>query len=314
MSKVFQHYQSFLRATEQAAIAAAHLRGCGDGKIADKAATEAMRSVLNQEPVHTRVVIGEGERDDAPMLFIGEELGDTTSDMKIDIAVDPLECTNHCAHDLPDAISVLAAAPKGSLMGAPDTYMNKLCGNKALKGHVSLTKSVSENLSATAQALNKNIHDLQVIVLDRDRHQDLIADIHSSGANTVLIKDGDVAGGLRAVEGEVDLLYGIGAAPEGVITATAVRAMGGFFEGRLHFMDDSFKERALKMLGSDINNLWSADDLCRSNDSFFIASGVCSGWIPGVKFDGNKAEVTSKIIFGDSSETQIITNEYILGE
>ena len=110
------------------------------------------------------------------------------------------------------------------------------------------------------------------------------------------------------------MLYGIGAAPEGVITATAVKAMGGFFEGRLHFMDDSFKERALKMLGSDINNLWSADDLCKSTDSFFIASGVCSGWIPGVKFDGNKAEVTSKIIFGDSSETQIIINEYILGE
>ena len=312
MSKVFQHYQSFLRATEQAAIAAAHLRGCGDGKIADKAATEAMRSVLNQEPVHTRVVIGEGERDDAPMLFIGEELGDTTSDMKIDIAVDPLECTNHCAHDLPDAISVLAAAPKGSLMGAPDTYMNKLCGNKALKGHVSLTQSVSENLSATAQALNKNIHDLQVIVMDRDRHQDLIADIHSSGANTVLIKDGDVAGGLRAVEGEVDLLYGIGAAPEGVITATAVKALDGFFEGQLHFYDAEFEERASQMLGDDIHKIWSADELCTSQDAFFVASGVCSGWLPGVKFHDNKATVSSRVIFGETGESKLITNEYDL--
>ena len=312
MSKVFQHYQSFLRATEQAAIAAAHLRGCGDGKIADKAATEAMRSVLNQEPVHTRVVIGEGERDDAPMLFIGEELGDTTSDMKIDIAVDPLECTNHCAHDLPDAISVLAAAPKGSLMGAPDTYMNKLCGNKALKGHVSLTQSVSENLSATAQALNKNIHDLQVIVMDRDRHQDLIADIHSSGANTVLIKDGDVAGGLRAVEGEVDLLYGIGAAPEGVITATAVKALDGFFEGQLHFYDAEFEQRASQMLGDDIHKIWSADELCTSQDAFFVASGVCSGWLPGVKFHDNKATVSSRVIFGETGESKLITNEYDL--
>ena len=312
MSKVFQHYQSFLRATEQAAIAAAHLRGCGDGKIADKAATEAMRSVLNQEPVHTRVVIGEGERDDAPMLFIGEELGDTTSDMKIDIAVDPLECTNHCAHDLPDAISVLAAAPKGSLMGAPDTYMNKLCGNKALKGHVSLTQSVSENLSATAQALNKNIHDLQVIVMDRDRHQDLIADIHSSGANTVLIKDGDVAGGLRAVEGEVDLLYGIGAAPEGVITATAVKALDGFFEGQLHFYDAEFEQRASQMLGDDIHKIWSADELCTSQDAFFVASGICSGWLPGVKFHDNKATVSSRVIFGETGESKLITNEYDL--
>ena len=312
MSKVFQHYQSFLRATEQAAIAAAHLRGCGDGKMADKAATEAMRSVLNQEPVHTRVVIGEGERDDAPMLFIGEELGDTTSDMKIDIAVDPLECTNHCAHDLPDAISVLAAAPKGSLMGAPDTYMNKLCGSKALKGHVSLTQSVSENLSATAQALNKDIHDLQVIVLDRDRHQDLIADIHSAGANTVLIKDGDVAGGLRAVEGEVDLLYGIGAAPEGVITATAVKALDGFFEGQLRFYDAEFEKRAHQMLGDDIHKIWSADELCTSQDAFFVASGICSGWLPGVKFHDNKAIVSSRVIFGETGESKLITNEYDL--
>ena len=312
MSKVFQHYQSFLRATEQAAIAAAHLRGCGDGKMADKAATEAMRSVLNQEPVHTRVVIGEGERDDAPMLFIGEELGDTTSDMKIDIAVDPLECTNHCAHDLPDAISVLTAAPKGSLMGAPDTYMNKLCGNKALKGHVSLTQSVSENLSATAQALNKDIHDLQVIVLDRDRHQDLIADIHSAGANTVLIKDGDVAGGLRAVEGEVDLLYGIGAAPEGVITATAVKALDGFFEGQLRFYDAEFEQRASQMLGDDIHKIWSADELCTSQDAFFVASGICSGWLPGVKFHDNKAIVSSRVIFGETGESKLITNEYDL--
>jgi fructose-1,6-bisphosphatase/sedoheptulose 1,7-bisphosphatase-like protein len=246
------------------------------------------------------------------MLFIGEELGDTTSDMKIDIAVDPLECTNHCAHDLPDAISVLAAAPKGSLMGAPDTYMNKLCGSKALKGHVSLTQSVSENLSATAQALNKDIHDLQVIVLDRDRHQDLIADIHSAGANTVLIKDGDVAGGLRAVEGEVDLLYGIGAAPEGVITATAVKALDGFFEGQLRFYDAEFEKRASQMLGDDIHKIWSADELCTSQDAFFVASGICSGWLPGVKFHDNKAIVSSRVIFGETGESKLITNEYDL--
>ncbi len=314
MSKVFDHYQSFLHATEKAAIEAAKLRGCGDGKLADKAATEAMRSVLNEEPIHTRVVIGEGERDDAPMLFIGEELGDKTSDMKIDIAVDPLECTNHCAHDLPDSISVLAAAPKGSLMGAPDTYMNKLCGNKALIGHISLENSVSENLLSTAKALNKDSNDLKIIVLDRDRHIDLIAEIRSVGVEPILIKDGDVAGGLRAVEGEVDLLYGIGAAPEGVITATAVKALGGFFEGKLHFYDSDFEKRAYAMLGEDIHKIWSADELCTSQDAFFVASGICSGWLPGVKFNGSTATVSSRVIFGDTGESKLITNEYEVEE
>ena len=314
MSSVTENFQLYLKATESAAIAAARLRGNGDGKAADKVATEAMRKVLQHSEVHTRVVIGEGERDDAPMLYIGEEMGNPKSDLKIDIAVDPLECTNHCAKDLPDALSVLAAAPRGALLNAPDTYMNKLCGSSKLIGHIALDNSVEDNLSQAAKALQKNISELKIIVMDRERHVDLISTMKDLGIQPILIGDGDVSGGLKAAEGSADLLYGIGAAPEGVITATAVKAMGGFFEGRLYFMDDSFKERALKMLGRDINNLWSANDLCRSSDSFFIASGVCSGWIPGVKFDGNKAEVTSKIIFGDSSEIQIITNEYILGE
>ena len=314
MSKVTENFELYLKATESAAIAAAQLRGNGDGKAADQVATEAMRKVLQDSEVHTRVVIGEGERDDAPMLYIGEEMGNPESNLKIDIAVDPLECTNHCAKDLPDALSVLAAAPRGALLNAPDTYMNKLCGSSKLIGHIALDNSVEDNLSHAAKALQKNISELQIIVMDRDRHIDLISSLKDLGVQPILIGDGDVSGGLKAAEGSVDLLYGIGAAPEGVITATAVKAMGGFFEGRLNFMDDSFKERALKMLGNNINNLWSADDLCTSSDSFFIASGVCSGWIPGVKFDGNKAQVTSKIIFGDSSETQIITNEYILGE
>ena len=314
MSNIFDYYQSFLRATEQAAIEAAKLRGCEDGKLADKAATEAMRSVLNEEPIHTRVVIGEGERDDAPMLFIGEELGDKTSDIKIDIAVDPLECTNSCAYNLPDSISVLAAAPKDALMGAPDTYMNKLCGSKELIGHVSLENSVSENLFGAAKALNKNNDDLKVIVLDRDRHIDLIAEIRAFGVEPILIKDGDVAGGLRAVEKEVDLLYGIGAAPEGVITATAAKALGGFFEGKLHFYDSDFEKRAYEMLGENIHRVWSADDLCTSQNTFFVASGICTGWLPGVKFENSKATVFSRVIFGKTGESKLITNIYDIGE
>ena len=314
MTKVTENFQLYLKATESAAIAAAKLRGNGDGKAADKVATEAMRKVLQNSEIHTRVVIGEGERDDAPMLYIGEEMGNPESDLKIDIAVDPLECTNHCAKDLPDALSVLAAAPRGALLNAPDTYMNKLCGSSKLIGHIALNNSVEDNLSLAAKALQKNISELKIIVMDRDRHDDLISKMKNFGVQPILIGDGDVSGGLKAAQGSVDLLYGIGAAPEGVITATAVKAMGGFFEGQLHFIDDSFKKRALEMLGSKINKLWSADDLCKSSDSFFIASGVCSGWIPGVKFNGDKAIVTSKIIFGDSKESKIITNEYILGD
>ena len=314
MNKIAEYYQPFLEATEKAAIAAAKLRGCKDGKLADQAATEAMRSVLSIQDILTTVVIGEGERDEAPMLFIGEQLGNQDSDIKVDIAVDPLECTNHCAFDLPDSIAVLAGAPSGSLLHAPDTYMNKLCGRKELIGHIGLTKTVEENLTATANVLNKEIKDLKVIIMDRDRHKDLIASMHSFGIEPILIGDGDVTGGLKAVEGEVDLLYGIGAAPEGVITATAVRALGGFFEGQLVFYDEEFEKRARKMVGSNIDKIWNAYDLCTSDDTFVIASGVCTGWVPGVKFEEHKAIVTSKIIFGGNREIKVVINEYNLGE
>ena len=313
MNKIAEHYQPFLEATEKAAIAAAKLRGCKDGKLADQAATEAMRSVLSIQDILTTVVIGEGERDEAPMLFIGEQLGKQDSDIKVDIAVDPLECTNHCAFDLPDSIAVLAGAPSGSLLHAPDTYMNKLCGRKELIGHIGLTKTVEENLTATANVLNKEIKDLKVIIMDRDRHKDLIASMHSFGVEPILIGDGDVTGGLKAVEGEVDLLYGIGAAPEGVITATAVRALGGFFEGQLVFYDEEFEKRARKMVGSNIDKIWNAYDLCTSDDTFVIASGVCTGWVPGVQFEEHKAIVTSKIIFGGNREIKVVINEYNLG-
>ena len=313
MNKISEYYKPFLEATEKAAIAAAKLRGCKDGKKADQAATEAMRSVLSKQEILTTVVIGEGERDEAPMLFIGEKLGKDDSEIKVDIAVDPLECTNHCAFNLPDSIAVVAGAPPGSLLHAPDTYMSKLCGRKELIGHIGLTKTVEENLLATAKVLNKEVKDLKVIVMDRDRHKDLIASIESFGVSPILIGDGDVTAGLKAVQGEVDLLYGIGAAPEGVITATAVRALGGFFEGQLVFYDQEFESRARKMVGNDIDKIWNADDLCTSDDTFFIASGVCSGWIPGVEFVDGKAVVTSKIIFGNTGEVKLITNEYNLG-
>ena len=194
MSRVTENYHIYLKATELAAIAAAKLRGNGDGKAADKVATEEMRKVLQESNIHTRVVIGEGERDDAPMLYIGEEMGDLSSDLKIDIAVDPLECTNHCAKNLPDALAVLAAAPRGALLHAPDTYMDKLCGSKELIGKLSLSNSVSENLKATSKALNKSMSELKIIVMDRDRHIDLISALKDLGVQPILIGDGDVQG------------------------------------------------------------------------------------------------------------------------
>ena len=190
MNKVTDNYQIYLEATEKAAIAAAKLRGNNDGKAADKAATDAMRSVLKKSKILTRVVIGEGERDDAPMLFIGEELGNQSSSLKIDIAVDPLECTNHCANNLPDALAVLAASEKGSLLHAPDTYMNKLCGSSPLVGKISLEKSVKFNLNETAKALKKNKADLKIIVMDRNRHKELIKEIKLDWIDSKIIDGG----------------------------------------------------------------------------------------------------------------------------
>ena len=296
MSKVTENFELYLKATESAAIAAAKLRGNGDGKAADKVATEAMRKVLQDSEVHTRVVIGEGERDDAPMLYIGEEMGNPESDLKIDIAVDPLECTNHCAKDLPDALSVLAAAPRGALLNAPDTYMNKLCGSSKLIGHIALDNSVEDNLSLAAKALQKNISELKIIVMDRDRHINLISTLKDLGVQPILIGDGDVSGGLKAAEGSVDLLYGIGAAPEGVITATAIRGIGGVFEGRLVFRSDEEEKRAEKMVDDDLTRLWDATDLCRSDDAIFAASGVCDGYLPGVIVGEDTVQTFAELI------------------
>ena len=238
MGPVEELAPEFLRATEAAAIAAGHMRGCGDNKAADAAAVAAMRAVFGTIAFDGRVAIGEGERDEAPMLWIGELLGSRQGDpeaVAVDIAVDPLECTNNCARNEPDALAVMAAAPRGALLHAPDCYMNKIAGPPELAGHISLDAPVADNLAAAADVLGKPLSEVRVIVLERPRHEQLIAEIHTAGARLELIGDGDIAGALRAATGEVDLLLGIGAAPEGVIAATALRGIGGVFEGRLHF-------------------------------------------------------------------------------
>ena len=295
----FEKY--FLQATESAAIAASKWIGKGDGKAADGAAVEAMRAVFDTVPFNGRVAIGEGERDDAPMLWIGEPLGSLQGDPQspaIDIAVDPLECTNHVAFDLPNAMAVLAAAPRGTLLHAPDCYMNKISGSSELNGEISLDASTAYNIEATSNALGKPINSLNVVVMDRPRHEFLIKELRDLSVNVVLIGDGDIAAALNAADpnSDIDLLMGIGAAPEGVITATALRGLDAPFEGRLVFKNEGHRSRAEEMIDGDIERLWKRDDLCSSKDSLFIGTGVCSGRTKGVSYDGSSYSVESEII------------------
>ena len=304
----------FLDATEAAAIAASAWIGKGDGKAADGAAVEAMRAVFDDVPVDGRVAIGEGERDDAPMLWIGEPLGSMQGDPSapsIDIAVDPLECTNHVAKDLPNAMAVLAAAPRGTLLHAPDCYMDKISGPAELDGVISLDASTSYNVEAAASALGKKESELNIVVMERPRHQKLISELRAHDVNVVLIGDGDVSAALNAADpnSEIDMLMGIGAAPEGVITATALRGLGAPFEGRLVFKDEGHRERAENMIDGDIERLWDRDQLCASDDAVFIGTGVCPGRTFGVEaLSDGRYSVQSEVIDVASGGHRFVDN------
>ena len=304
----------FLAATEAAAIAAAAWRGKGDGKAADGAAVEAMRAIFDQVPFDGRVAIGEGERDDAPMLWIGEPLGSMQGNPdapSIDIAVDPLECTNHVAHDLPNAMAVLAAAPRGTLLHAPDCYMNKIAGSAELEGVISLDASTAYNVEAAATALEKKESELNIVVMDRPRHEKLISELNQHNVNVVLIGDGDVSAALNAADpqSEIDMLMGIGAAPEGVITATALRGLGAPFEGRLVFKNEGHRERAEAMIDGDIERLWGRDELCASEDAVFIGTGVCPGRTFGVEeLSDGRFSVQSEVIDVASGAHKFVDN------
>ncbi len=304
----------FLAATEAAAIAAAAWRGKGDGKAADGAAVEAMRAIFDQVPFDGRVAIGEGERDDAPMLWIGEPLGSMQGNPNapsIDIAVDPLECTNHVALDLPNAMAVLAAAPRGTLLHAPDCYMNKIAGSAELEGVISLDASTAYNVEAAATALEKKKSELNIVVMDRPRHEKLISELNQHNVNVVLIGDGDVSAALNAADpqSEIDMLMGIGAAPEGVITATALRGLGAPFEGRLVFKNEGHRERAEAMIDGDIERLWGRDELCASEDAVFIGTGVCPGRTFGVEeLSDGRFSVQSEVIDVASGAHKFVDN------
>jgi len=274
------------RVSEAAAIACARLIGRGDEKAADQAAVDAMRKQLNMLDIAGVVVIGEGERDEAPMLFIGEEVG-TGNGPAVDIALDPLEGTTLTAKDMPNALAVIAMGPRGSMLHAPDTYMDKLAIGPGFKqGTVTLSMSPAERVSALASAKGCSISDITVCVLERPRHQEMIAEIRSTGAAIRLITDGDVAGVMHCAEPEqtgIDMYMGQGGAPEGVLAAAALKCMGGQMFGRLVFRNDDERARARKAGITNLDRVYTRDDLV-TGDVIFSATGVTDGsLVPGVK-------------------------------
>jgi fructose-1,6-bisphosphatase class II len=279
----------FVRVVERAAIAAARTMGQGDRKYADQVAVEAMRKEMESVDIAGTIVIGEGERDEAPMLFIGEKVG-TGGGTPVDIAVDPLEGTNLCATGTPNAIAVLAASEKGGLLNAPDIYMEKLVVGPSSKGKVDINAPVEENLKAIAQALDREVHDLVVIVLDRPRHEKLISEIRKAGARIRLIGDGDLSAGITAaVAGTgVHAVMGTGGAPEGVLTAAAMRCLNGEIQGKLVLTKPSDAERLKKMGIPSLDKVYRTEDLAPGKNVIFAAAGVTDGHLlKGVRFFGD---------------------------
>ena len=290
--------QDFIRVTEAAAVAAAQTMGFGERRHSDHVAVEAMRRELQLLPIAGRVVIGEGERDQAPMLYVGEEVGALVGrdDVpQVDIAVDPLEGTNLCATGAPDAMAVLAAAERGGLLHAPDIYMDKIVVGPTARGRVHLDAPVAENLRNIAVAFDRAVEDLTVVVLDRDRHQQLIADIRSVGSRIRLIGDGDLSAGIAAaVRGTgVHAVLGIGGAPEGVLTAAAMRCLGGEIQARLVAIGDDQKRR-VDEVGCEVDRIYQTEDLAPGEQILFCCSGVTSGeLLRGVRFFGGGARTST---------------------
>jgi fructose-1,6-bisphosphatase class II len=281
-------FLEFVRVVERAAIAAARTMGQGDRKYADQVAVDAMRKEMESVDIDGTIVIGEGERDEAPMLYVGEKVG--KGGYPVDIAVDPLEGTNLCATGAPNAIAVLGASEKGGLLNAPDIYMEKLVVGPSSKGHVDLNAPVEDNLKAIAKALERDVNDLVVIVLDRPRHERLIADIRKAGARIRLIGDGDLSAGISAavVGTGVHAVMGTGGAPEGVLTAAAMRCLNGEIQARLVLTKEADRERLRRMGISDLEKVYHTEDLAPGKSIIFAAAGVTDGaLLRGVRFFGD---------------------------
>lgn len=294
-----------VRVTERAAVAAARLRGRGDEKAADQVAVDAMRQELNRLAIQGTVVIGEGERDEAPMLYIGEEVG-TGRGPEVDIALDPLEGTTICAKNLPNALAVVALAQKGSLLNAPDVYMEKIAiGPGYPEGTVDLDAPPAENIVNLAKAKGVPVTEITACILDRPRHAKIIEAVRSTGAAIRLIGDGDVAGVIHTTDPDetgIDIYMGIGGAPEGVLAAAALRCIGGQMQGRLVLDTPEKIERAARMGVDDPKRVYRAEDMARG-DVLFAATGVTDGnMLAGVKF-GRNSITTHTIVLRSSSRT-----------
>jgi len=289
-----------VRVTEAAALASARLMGRGDGEGADRAATEAMRATMDEIQMHGRIVIDEGERDEAPMLYIGEEVGSRgDAQLEIDIAVDPLEGTNLVSRGQQNALTVLAASGKGGLFHAPDTYFEKLCVGPVAAGKVDITLPPRANIAIIAEALGRTPRDITVVILDRPRHEDLVEAVRATGARIKLIGDGDVSAAISAaVSGTgIHAVMGIGGAPEGVLTAAALRCLGGEIQARFAFRNDEERDRAAAMGHPDPGRIYRTEDLASGDNLVFAATGVTDGdLLHGVRFFGGGARTHSLVM------------------
>jgi fructose-1,6-bisphosphatase class II len=326
----------FLRVTEAAAIESAKTMGQGDRKHSDHVAVEAMRQVMDTVPMRGKIVIGEGERDEAPMLYIGEELGggdfsegERESFPEIDIAVDPLEGTNLCALGANNAIAVLAASERGGLLNAPDIYMDKIVVGPSCRGAIDIDAPVKENLKNIARRLGRDIDDLTVMCLDRSRHKQLIADVRATGARIRLISDGDLSAGISAAVAGTNIhaLMGIGGAPEGVITAAAMKCLNGEIQAKLIFDADKLgvdkskvppkevvMERLLSMGISDPNKVYDTNDLAPGKKIIFAATGVTDGaLLRGVRFFGAGKRTHSLVMTTDSKNIRFVDTVHVEG-
>lgn len=293
----------FIRVVENAAIASARTMGRGEGELSDKVAVESMRGTMDSIPMRGTIVIGEGERDQAPMLYIGERVGAEFRDGRevpeVDIAVDPLEGTNLCATGAPGSITVLAASEAGGLLNAPDCYMEKIVVGPSCKGAVDLDAPVADNLKNIAKRMERSVQDLVVVVLDRPRHEKLIADIRATGARIRLISDGDLSAGIAAavIGTGVHAVMGSGGAPEGVITAAAIRCLNGYMLGRLVINKPELEERITRMGIRDKNKIYRAEELAPGNQLIFAATGVTDGaLLKGVRFFGEGTRTSSVVL------------------
>jgi len=300
-----------VRVTEAAAVAAARFMGRGDKEAADAAAVEAMRAEFRSVDIDGRVVIGEGEIDEAPMLFIGEQLGSGAPDVQqVDIAVDPLEGTSITAAGGPNALACLAIGERDSMLHAPDTYMAKIAAGSECKGALDLSLSATENLGRIAECKRMPIAELTVCILDRPRNEDLVAEVRAAGARIRLIRDGDVSAALAAANpaSSVDVLLGIGGAPEGVLAAAALRGLDGEMQGQLRFRSRADRERAIRMGLTDPDKVFGLRDLAGGDDVIFAATGVTDGdFLKGVRFSSDGARSHSVVMRSHTGTVRYVT-------